>query len=152
MAKPADISDDALLTIGFFNDFRGGPTILMHGPNPALKRFSHELWSLADAPGATVDVSELDYARVCGSLTLIVECAASYQDARGLVFAPDGAQTDFLWLLEGEMLREAAEKIEAMLRPPEHPCHQYLAIEKLEEAQVMIARGEYDPAIFRSAV
>jgi hypothetical protein len=105
------------LTVGFLERFdEDCPTVLMVGGREALQLFTADLLRLADTEGGGLDLKRLGYAEVRGSLSLVVKRVRSYREARGLVNIAAGREPRLDWLLEDEMLREAADKVSSLAR------------------------------------
>jgi hypothetical protein len=128
----------ALIRIGFFEDFKGADTLLLHVDQEGLKVLTEWLQT-ATSSEARIAISHCPGALVQSGLHVDLSRAP---DDRGLVRT---AGTEFVWQRSEEGWAEVLDKLAAM---DTGACHQYLEGPS-DDVQVMASIGEYGDAWWR---
>lgn len=127
------------LCIGYFENLKGGDTILVCGDGEGLKRLADHLRTLEDASAEPVNLHLLPFVEVHGEISLI-----AYPVDRELGVRRIGSAFCFEWHHSEEGWLESAEKIDVVARGS--GGHNYLGAVPAGDAVVMVSKGEYDEA------
>jgi len=126
--------------MGYFDDFRGEPTILMIGPGSAHKYLGADLARFGTGHSDVLAVTGLPYVEAHGNLEVAMYRVTTSR-ARGLIIRPGLNAPVFDWLLNHEVCAEISEKL-ISLSEAVGSGHQYLEVLTPEDALVMASRGE----------
>jgi transcriptional regulator with XRE-family HTH domain len=129
------------LRFGFFNEFKGDPTLLFFGSRHALRALIDVLLSLRDQETIRLE-HDSRFISLGGT-----EVAVSLTDEpQSMVKCHTAGRYGFAWRLTKKDIIAFVEKIKP-LAANSQPCHQYLD-GQLGDMTVMVSSGEYPDTLY----
>ena len=131
----------ARVHVGYFEDFKGGDTVLLEGDDDGLHELAESFRELAAGTIADLALHDLSYVQAHRQ----VRVTASRTN-RKLEIRRVSAEDDFLWESASEDWRDAADKLDVLVDTKQG--HQYL-VPNHDELTVQASKNEYGDGWWR---
>ena len=129
---------DAIVRMGYFEQFDEGDMLLLAGDRVALQDLARRLIAIESTSAKSIDVHALPYINCHGDLRLVAHSVGT-EEMLAHTIRDDGTR-EFHWHVTKEGWLEASEKIMAVATG-DHAGHTHLSTQS--DVEVMISVGEY---------
>jgi hypothetical protein len=131
-----------MVRFGYFPEF-ADPTLLFWGEADDLSRFAALLRRAASSPRREFPLADEPLFRPTARTSVVI-----VKSSAGLGLRRRGrgaADAEFRWAMDRDLARRFADLIEAVARSA-GPGHHYLDAPEVDDALVVVSKGEYDLA------